>query len=77
MRNCLFRLGENVDESVDVVVTSSGHVTAMVPARYDVTCMYEFRGNVWLCPLKFASWSYPGSEVTLLRHGPTQIAQIL
>ena len=58
-----FSIAADVDYSVNAVVTSSGRVTVVLPARFDVTCRHEFRGNVWSCPLKFASWVYSGSRV--------------
>ena len=49
--------------NLDVVVASDGTVIWVAPTVLKMTCGHEFRGNEWICPMRFGSWTYDGSQV--------------
>ena len=50
----------------NVVVTHDGSVLWMPPAVYQSTCTLELKDfpfDVQVCPMKFASWTFPADQV--------------
>jgi len=54
-----------INKDLNVIVYKDGTVTWVAPAKFTVTCKHEFRGNLWVCPLRFGSWTFDGKQINL------------